>query len=654
MANVVTAVKNGNKQYRIGRFILSKRVGKGMEGTVYLARDEQIGRPVAIKLLHQAMGRSDHPGHAGKVPIEARALGRLHHPNIVAIYEIGKHADRIYLVFEYVSGETLWTYVRTKGAVPYERACQLMQNILQGVAHAHAQGITHLDLSPRNIMLDAEGVPRIMDFGLSRLAENLNDTGQHVIGTPRYMSPEHFTATRLGPHTDVYALGLIFYELLAGHPVIQAKDDYEIIQQIKEGVIATGPLLEADSHGRIGKVILRALSREPGERYADACEMLDDYRRAMEPLEAEKHHATVEFLLRKMKRKKDFPALSRTLIDINQMTSVDSKASGKQLANTILRDYAVTNKLLKLANSSFYAGFKGQVKTVSDAIRILGMDQVRQACNTLMFFNHMQDKEQSVELQDSLIASFMSGLMARHLATTQGLRNAEEAFLCGMFHDLGRSLVIFYFPDEYQEILDIMREHDYRMSDAAKEVLGLHIDELGIAVARDWGFPEVILQSMQSRNTYRPSSCASDERKLHVLAMFANELCHLPELTRLENKAQELDELSMRYADSLSINSRSTHQLLAAGIQKLTSFAPVLGVNVARSPHLKQIADWLSAEYSLAEDIETVEDEVDEQEFREEVTVDVTEVTEQAYEATQPMLQPPGSLFRRLKNRLLN
>ncbi len=634
---------NSKEQHTIGRFLLSKRVGKGLEGTVYLAKDPQIDRYVAIKLLHTSRGMS---GTTGKVPIEARALGRLHHPNIVAIYEIGEYAGRTYLVFEFVAGQTIWVYIRSKGAVPYEHACQLILKILEGMAHAHAQGITHLDLSPRNIMLDKQGVPRIMDFGLSRLAENLDDSGQHVIGTPRYMSPEHFSAIKLGPHTDVYALGLIFYELLTGQQVVKGKDDLEIINQIKAGAIDTAVLLDADEHGAVAAVILKALSNKPAERYADACEMLSAYRQALQPDAAGQQHATVEFLMRKMKRKKDFPALSQTLIEINRMTSADSKASAKKLANTILKDYAVTNKLLKLANSSFYAGFKGQVKTVSDAIRILGMEQVQQACNTLMFFNHMQNREQSVELQDSLIASFMSGLMARHLANTRGLKNAEEAFLCGMFHDLGRSLVIFYFPEEYQEIVEMMQEHNYQLPDAAKEVLGLYVDELGIAVAREWGFPEVILQSMHSRDTYQPQDSSSADKKLHVLAMFANELCHLPIQTDTQHKAAELQELSLRYADSLAISSKHMHQLLAAGLQKIIDFSAVLGVNAGKSPHLGKVSEWLQVEYEIAVAPTPETQEPEEEAFRQEQTIDVEKV------AAEKQQQRPTGLLQRLKNRI--
>lgn len=161
---------------------------------------------------------------------------------------------------------------------------------------------------------------------------------------------------------------------------------------------------------------------------------------------------TVEFLLRRMQRRKDFPSLSRSLVEINRLTSKDSNATTGQLATVVLRDYALTNKLLKLANSAFYGVIAGEVKNISHAISLIGFEQLRVTANSLTLFSHLKDRTKSKSLREMLIRSFVAGLLARHLAQRQKLNYAEEGFICGMFQSLGETLTMFYFTEEHLDI----------------------------------------------------------------------------------------------------------------------------------------------------------------------------------------------------------
>ena len=587
--------EQGNSEGRIGRFQVQRRLGRGLEGTVYLAQDPDLERPVAIKVLHQ-----DIEGGRTASLNEARNLGRLRHPNIVSIHALGRHQGMPYLVFEFVEGKTLREVLQQRGRLPLDKALKLMEQVIDAMAHAHAAGVMHLDISTGNIMLDRQGVPRIMDFGLSRLANSVDAAGDHIIGTPHYMSPEHFADYPLGSYTDVYALGVVGYELLIGDPLINARGNEAIIRAIRQGLYDLGSLDEIDASGAVRAFISRAVSRNPRERFADCGEMraaFTDLLRARNPLVqqdagTQATHSTIEFLLRRMQRKGDFPAFSRTLVEINRMTAQDSKATNTRLANVILRDYAVTNKLLKLANSAFYAGITTEVKNITAAIRVLGMDQVRMACNSLMFFNHLQGKSGDSTLQDALIRSFVSGLIARHLGTGLHLRDIEEAFICGMFHNVGYSLCIHYFPDEEREIRRLQRDQDMTADAAARDVLGLDFHELGIGVAREWKFSDEILDSMRPYEAGPIPKPRNDPDKLRLLASFANALCGIAAGLDVEGKDAALEELCRRYGPVLPLNPGHARKLLAAGIHNLQSYSPVLGISVNDIFFVRQAIEW--------------------------------------------------------------
>src|SRR5262245_34864204 len=178
------------------------------------------------------------------------------------------------------------------------------------------------------------------------------------------------------------------------------------------------------------------------------------------------------------------------------MTAPDSQTPVAQLAQAILCDHALTNKVLKLASSSFYGDTARGVKNVSDAIKVLGTNAVRQACTALLGLRQFSDGLDNEELLDSLSISFLAGLVARHLAPSAGVRDREQAFICGLFQGVGRSLAIYHFPREHAEIRALVGAGTLPPPQAQAEVLGVSYQELGRSVARTWGFPEAILASM--------------------------------------------------------------------------------------------------------------------------------------------------------------
>ena len=192
---------------RIGRFQILKALGRGAQGAVYLGRDPDLDRHVAVKLVSGAVGADANETDGWP---QARNLAQLRHPNIVALHEVGRFHNFTFLVFEYLEGKPLRDEITEAGALSLPAAYSTMLQIADAMAYAHAKGILHLDLNPNNIMRDQEGKPRIMDFDLSRRVDTPG-LSEYITGTLPYMAPEHFLRHRLDTRTDVYALGQILY-----------------------------------------------------------------------------------------------------------------------------------------------------------------------------------------------------------------------------------------------------------------------------------------------------------------------------------------------------------------------------------------------------------------------------------------------------------
>jgi len=591
-----------SKSYRIGRFKIERQLGKGGQGIVYLATDPTLQRQVAIKVLNV---RSDKGKKRQKDLFqEARTVSKLNHPNIIPIFEAGEHQDVPYLVFEYVDGISLRDLMKKKDPLPIPRVISLMSQILDGVGYAHKAGLIHRDLKPGNILLSKSGVPRVMDFGLSEMVGSATLKGQVLGGTRRYMSPEHFSEIPLGTASDVFALGLILFEMLTRKPTFTGNNEFNAIYKIIHEPTVAPSLLNPDVDAGLDSIVLKAVQKEPDARFPDANAMkkvLDDYMdRKKRGLQArsdgEDPHSTIDFLLRRIRYKKDFPAISKCVMEINRMTASDSKASAKQLANVILTDYSLTNKLLKLVNSAFYGQAGGSVTSIYKAVVILGFEQIRLAASTLMLFTHLRGNSATKELRDGMIRSFMSGIIARDLTKRAKLGKTELAFICSMFHDLGKNLAIYYFPEEYAEIKKLIAKNGNDIQGAARSVLGISFDELGVGVARAWKFPEKIVYSMRglpSGPVEKPDSVLDN---LRHFAGFANELCRLAVGGLTKNRGEPLSQLVKRFEPSFSIPEQEVLTLLQSEIDMVKKYAGILNVSPDQSPFIQNLLKFIETD----------------------------------------------------------
>jgi serine/threonine protein kinase len=271
-----------------GRYRLIERIGEGAMGTVYLARHEGLQRQVAVKFLQEEL--TGNREIAARFAREAVAAARLQHPNVIAVYDSGADEEgRCYLVMEYVGAESLRTVMERVGAIPNERALSLARQIAAALDHAHSLGIVHRDIKPENVLvLDTDGVEtvKVIDFGIAKVflpegptGPGLTRTGL-VLGTPEYMAPEQAAGAEVDRRADIYALGVITYEMLLGRRPFDSDDVMSLLMAHLNAAPPVPSAVRPDlGFGpAVDEVLARALAKSPAARFqraADLVEQLD-------------------------------------------------------------------------------------------------------------------------------------------------------------------------------------------------------------------------------------------------------------------------------------------------------------------------------------------------------------------------------------------
>ncbi len=577
----------------IGRFEIVRELGRGAQSVVYLARDPHLQREVAIKTLH--FSRPD-PQKNQQLLSEARMVSQLSHPNIVPIFEAGEEKGDLYLVFEYVPGLNLAEYLRANGRLTPVKAISILIPVLDAIAHAHAAGIIHRDLKPHNVLLDSANMPRVMDFGIAARVESQGGDGEAFMGTPAYMAPEYIERRECSEATDVFAAGLLFYELLTGQPAVRGENIYEVMNRIANQDIRMPKNDGVDIDDALASILYKATARDPLQRYTSVSQMrevLQDYLQPDELVEsADARQSTIDFLLRRMRHKSDFPALSESVSTINKIAGSD-KETISNLSNSILKDFSLTNKILRLVNSVYYrqAG-GGSISTISRAVLVLGFDAVRNIAITVMLFEHLQNKNNANQLKEDFLRANLAAILAKDIGEQSSGRDVEQVFICSMFHNLGRLLSQFYFPDESDEIKRTMEQRPCTEDVAAVQVLGLTFEDLGIGIARTWGFPNLIVNSMRKLPAGNVRKANAAEDRMRILAGFSNELCALISDIEPEQRDKALRKVAARFGDTVPLGEQALRDTMEKSFQEIAQFAGIIGINLKKSNFGRQLQRW--------------------------------------------------------------
>jgi serine/threonine protein kinase len=569
----------------LGRFELRKVLGQGAQSTVWLAFDPRLEREVAIKVMRPGDGSDDQAVSAWLQ--EARSVGRVTHPNIVPVYEADIQGRQPYLVFEYVAGKTLDQLVQERGALPPPEAVALMMDVLDAVAVAHAAGVVHRDLKPSNVLVDAAGRARVMDFGIAARIKDRNDSDPVAAsgGTVGYLSPEAANGAAPAASMDIFSAGVVLAELIMGKRLIEERDPYRAIYRVVHEQLMLPANLNAEVDDRLRAIVMRALARDPKQRFSSARAFQSELEQWAKPVEASADssagaNSTLEFLLRRMRHKSDFPALSDSVVRIQSMATSETE-SVNSVTNEILKDVALTNKLLRLVNSAHYAR-GGNISTVSRAVSLVGFNGIRNMALSLVLLEHMQDKAHAAQLKEEFLRSLMAGSIAGELCPV--LRESEEAFIGSMFQNLGRLLVQFYFPEEATQVRGLVQSQREPLTEAvaSTRVLGLSFEDLGLGIAKAWGLPQGIQRCMRKPVGTPPGSAPADTgERIRWIALASNEIADV----LLQSDPKEVDArialVARKYAASMGASLKDVQAATVKARQKLIDLAGAMELRVA-------------------------------------------------------------------------
>jgi serine/threonine-protein kinase len=272
------------KPGQIGRYKILEELGRGAMGIVYRAKDPALDRIVALKtivLADDADGRKD---YQKRLALEARAAGRLTHPNIVTTFDFGEEGELAYIAMELLEGVELRERLK-QGPLPAAEAVDIAVQVADGLGFAHERGIVHRDIKPGNIMLLERGDVKIMDFGIARMrSEDFKTSTGMVLGTPRFMSPEQIAGMPVDHRSDIFSLGVVLYEMLTGSMLFAGEDTPQIAHNVSNVEHAPPSRHNPDATSMLDFVVARALKKDPAVRYQDAYELAADLRTCLAEL----------------------------------------------------------------------------------------------------------------------------------------------------------------------------------------------------------------------------------------------------------------------------------------------------------------------------------------------------------------------------------
>ncbi len=264
---------------QLGRYEVVSELGQGAMGVVYRAKDPLIDREVAIKTINLSLAQEEREEYEARFYQEAKAAGRLSHPNIVTIYDVGRSEDIAYIAMEYLQGRELRDILNDNRLLPVEQVLDITSQVALGLSYAHEHGIVHRDVKPSNVMVVRDGHVKITDFGIARMASAAvrTQTGM-VLGSPKYMSPEQVMGKLTDQRSDIFSLGVMLYEMLTGQAPFLGENVNAIMYQTLNTIPAPPSSVNSAVPEMLNFIIAKALAKDLDARYQNARDLADDLR----------------------------------------------------------------------------------------------------------------------------------------------------------------------------------------------------------------------------------------------------------------------------------------------------------------------------------------------------------------------------------------
>ena len=262
----------------LGRYEILAEVAQGAMGVVYKARDPLIDRVVAIKTVGLGLSNAETEAYERRFFREAKSAGRLNHPNVVTIHDVGKSGDTAYIAMEFLDGRSLREILDSGVVLPPERIAGIVAQVAEGLAYAHRHQVVHRDVKPANIMVLENGTVKITDFGIALLPTGTRTLTGNVFGSPRYTSPEQVMGRPVDGRSDIFSLGAVLYEMLTGLPPFSGADFNSILTQVLHEPTPAPSSQNRALPRAFDHIVAKALAKDPGDRYQDAQDMATDLR----------------------------------------------------------------------------------------------------------------------------------------------------------------------------------------------------------------------------------------------------------------------------------------------------------------------------------------------------------------------------------------
>tara|TARA_R110000782_G_scaffold39043_5_gene91057 strand:+ start:4603 stop:5670 length:1068 start_codon:yes stop_codon:yes gene_type:complete len=314
---------------------------------------------------------------------------------------------------------------------------------------------------------------------------------------------------------------------------------------------------------------------------------------------AVRKHTTMMLLKRSLAKHKEFPAMGNSIAEIMQV--VEGHGCAEELAEIILREQSLSSKVLSRVNSSGYGQFGGEIKTISRAVIILGLTQVQNMCISIMVFEKLNNGPMAEILKSNTCQSFLSAIFAKKLTKKSPSVNSEEAFLASMFHNLGKQITIYFLPDEYNNIMDLIIEKGIDEDEATRKILDVNFASIGQFIAIGWKLPKNIILGIQPKPLRIAQKPAKPEDFLAQISSLTNEIVQAAACGDHEQAKAELQHIINRYKVSFSLSYEKVTQILKILFDELISHCEALGIDPHKNTFCKNFISFTMHNHDFKE-----------------------------------------------------
>ncbi|PPE65900.1 hypothetical protein C1704_11360 [Caldimonas caldifontis] len=427
-----------------------------------------------------------------------QALRALHHPNILQAVEAVIEDGRAVLVCAPLSGVVLSQWLADHESMPVRQAVLVAIGMLDALAHLHESGLVHGHIRPDALWLDITGRSLLGGF---EPAGRTVDLQRLATARGVYVAPEVAAGLRADARSDVHGVGLVLYELITGRPAVSDPQPRRALERLQtEEIQVPAPLLRGPGEEGLRSLLLRTLSRDPLQRPASAQALRQALQDWLTPALLDGSgdtlaQRTLNTLLARLASHGDLPVQAEAVRRVRRLAAAD-RVNLDEIARAVLDDVALTHKLLRMTNAAYFSSVGGgSITTVSRSIALLGFEAIRDLAGTLPQLEDLRDSTQREALADEYARCRVAGRTAARLCPTQA--EEEESYIAALMQNLGRVLVQHHLPDEAAQVRQLARSKGQSEDQAARAMLGLSFEDLGVAVGRTWGLPDELLRVMR-------------------------------------------------------------------------------------------------------------------------------------------------------------